>query len=120
MYTDINASYTKNQLPAYLSGMEVIKQNISRLFSTKPKSVPFNRSYGSRLWNLLFEHATLDLYQIEMLIYQDITDWEPRITLSPNDVQISKIDEHTYNIYVVFRVPALDNAVGDYSQQITE
>jgi phage baseplate assembly protein W len=120
MYKDINASYTLNSLPAYLEDMNVIAQSISRLFSTKIGSTPFKRSFGSYLWNLLFENSTLDAYQIEMLIYQDISNWEPRIKINPNNVKLTKLDEHTYNINVTFIVPSLNNAVGQYSQQISE
>lgn len=120
MYTDLNASYTINAQPAYLTDMDVIAQSLNRLFSTKKKSTPFNRSYGSRLWDLLFENTTLSLYQIEMLVYQDITDWEPRVTLNPNDITLERTDEHTYSITVIFRVPYLNDATGEYSQTISE
>ena len=119
-YTDLNAFYTINSLPAYLEDMKVIAQSLNRLFTTKIGSVPFNRGYGSSLWSLLFENNTLFLSEIEVLLFQDIESWEPRVSLSPNNVTITKIDEHSYSVNVIFIVPYLNNAEGRFTQQISE
>jgi len=119
-YTDLNAFYTINSLPAYLEDMKVIAQSLNRLFTTKIGSVPFNRSYGSSLWSLLFENSTLFLSEIEVLLYQDIEKWEPRVSLRPNNITVIKTDEHSFSVNVVFTVPYLDNAEGNFTQQISE
>jgi phage baseplate assembly protein W len=120
MYVDLNKDYTINSDPACLEDMKVIAQSLSRLFTTKIGSVPFNRGYGSNLWNLLFESATFTLNEITMLIYQDVLQWEPRITLNPSDVTLEKLDVHSYSINVTFRVPRVNNAVGNFTQKISE
>lgn len=120
MYVDLNKDYTINSLPAYLVDMKVIAQSLNRLFTTKIGSVPFNRTYGSNLWSLLFENATLGLNEVEMIIYQDVKMWEPRITLNPANITLVKTDEHSYTINVTFNVPSINDAVGDFTQKISE
>jgi phage baseplate assembly protein W len=119
MYNDINVAYTHNSDPAYVQGMSSIIQSLTRLFNTKIGSVPFNRSYGSSLWNLLFENDSLETYQIELLMYQEISQWEPRVSLNASNITINKIDEHTFSLNITFIVPELNNAVGSLTQQIT-
>lgn len=120
MFADINSLYTINAEPAYLTDMKVIAQSLNRLFSTKIGSVPFNRGYGSHVWELLFENTDLFLNEVETLICQDITMWEPRVTLNPSDIQITKLDEHSYSLYVTFIVPSFNYTRGEYAQQIIE
>lgn len=119
-YTDINADYTRNDSQAYVVDMEAIKQKLSRLFSTKIGSVPFNRSYGSSLWGLLFENGTqMEIYQIELLIYQDITMWVPEVSVAPGSVTITREDSNTYSLEVSFTVPSLNDASGSLKQIIS-
>lgn len=121
-YIDINVNYTPEQgSNAYITQMKVIVQNLERLLNTRPGTVPFNRSYGSSLWSLLFENGdALSLYQVELLVYQDITLWEPNIEISPYGITINRIDPNTYQIDLVFTVPSLGDAVGTLSQTITD
>lgn len=121
-YIDINVNYTPEQgSNAYITQMRVIVQNLERLLNTRPGTVPFNRSYGSSLWSLLFENGdALSLYQVELLVYQDITLWEPNIEISPYGITINRIDPNTYQIDLVFTVPSLGDAVGTLSQTITD
>lgn len=119
-YTDINADYTRNDSQAYVVDMEAIKQKLSRLFCTKIGSVPFNRSYGSSLWGLLFENGTqMETYQIELLIYQDITMWVPEVSVAPGSVIITREDSNTYSLEVSFTVPSLNDASGSLKQIIS-
>lgn len=121
MYIDLNVNfYNRSDELAYVENTKAIVQSLTRLFNTRIGSVPFNRSYGSSLWNLLFENGELETYQISVLIFQEIQLWEPRVSLSPNDIQIIKMDEHTYEIQVVFRIPTLNNTVGKITSTITE
>lgn len=121
MYIDLNVSFSStNSQYVYLEDTKDIIQSLDRLFNTKIGSVPFNRSYGSSLWNLLFENDDLETYQIAMLIYQEIQLWEPRIDLSPADIGVTKTDEHTYDIKAVFRIPELNNIIGQITSTITE
>lgn len=121
MYIDLNVSFAagSNEF-VYVEDTKDIVKSLQRLFNTKIGSVPFNRSYGSSLWNLLFETGTVDSYQIAMLIYQEIQTFEPRVKMSPADITIKQSDEHTYEIQAVFSVPSLNNLAGQIQSTITE
>ena len=119
MYVDFNVRYPQGLKPALIVDLDVIIQSLERLFITRKGSVPFNRSYGTTVWSLLFE-SKLDLYQIETLIYQDILLWEPRVELISDNVSIKKIDEHTYTLNVFFRVPSLGNIEAGLTTNINE
>ena len=55
-----------------------------------------------------------------MFLYMDITKFEPRVSLSPADINIEKTDEHTYTIECTFTVPALNDSVGSTETTITD
>lgn len=120
MYTDINARFPEFNELAYTQDMQDIIGSLERLFSTRIGSVPFNRSYGTSLYSLLFENNNTETYQIEMLLLQDIQLFEPRIQLGYDDVSIKQVDEHTYSINVKFSVPALNYVRGTVSSIIKE
>ena len=120
MYIDLNVTFAagSNEF-VYVEDTKDIAKSLDRLFNTRIGSVPFNRSYGSSLWNLLFENG-LETYQIATLIYQEIQTLEPRVKLTPANVSLEKIDEHTYQIEVLFTVPSLNNLTGQITSTITE
>lgn len=121
MYIDLNVSFASGSNESvYLTDTKDIIKSLERLFYTRKGTVPFNRNYGSSLWSLLFENSNMETYQIAMLIYQEIQDFEPRISLSPADVIIVKEDEHTFSVEATFRVPNLNNITGQITSTITE
>ncbi len=121
MYIDLNVSFSSDSNEyLYVEDTKDIIKSLERLFNTRQGSVPFNRSYGSSLWSLLFENQNIQTYQIAMLIYQEIQAFEPRVKLTPADIEISQSDEHSYEIEVLFRIPSLNNIVGKINSTITE
>lgn len=110
LYSDINTGYTKNSQPVIITDLKDISESLRRLFHTIPGSNPFNREYGSSLYYLLFESSSsMNLTDIKVLLSRDIENWEPRVQLNPLDINISKIDEHTYQISCNFIVPSLND-----------
>ena len=108
-YEDLNTKFVTytNQNPTDLSpivsGIDSIKQGLERLFRTPKGHNPFDREYGSNLYDLLFENTT-SISDIQMFLYMDITNWEPRITISPVEIYVEQIDENTYGIACNFKV----------------
>lgn len=120
MYIDLNVSFVagSNEF-VYTEDTKDIAKSLERLFNTKIGSVPFNRSYGSSVWNLLFENG-LETYQIATLMSQEIQTFEPRVKLSPADIALIKKDEYTYEINILFSVPSLNNLTGQVNTTIVE
>lgn len=102
-YEDINTKFVPtvdtNQVEVYptLNGLNSIKQGLERLLLTPKGHNPFNREYGSSLYNLLFENNA-NLSTIQMFLYMDITQWEPRVTISPSEIIVERIDNNTYTV----------------------
>ena len=119
-YTDLNTFFTSSDertSPA-LQDIDDIKQALERLFTVGKGEVPFNRDYGTTLKSLLFEN-NVDPEDIKMFLYMDITDFEPRVELSPTDIKITRVDNNSYEVTCVFRVPGLNNKVSTATAVIT-
>lgn len=119
-YLDLNGNFKpSNSNPSILSyNMDNIKESLMRLFTTGKGECPFNRDYGTTLKTLLFEN-NLDTSTVVMFLYMDITEWEPRISISVQDIEIEKTDEHTYTVNCTFTVPGLNGATGSVGTQIS-
>ena len=109
-YNDLNKSFRQslsdNQI--VVNDLTVIKKNLERLFQTGKGDVPFNRDFGTSLKRLLFE-TNLDPSDIINYLYMDITTFEPRIELNPNDIVIEQLDNNAYLVTCNFIVPTLNN-----------
>ena len=119
-YADLNTFFTNSDTAAspVLTDIESIKLGLERLFRTGKGEIPFNRNYGTTLKSLIFEN-NVSPDEVKMFLYMDITDFEPRITLSPNDISIEKIDANTYEVSCSFSVPGLNQAVSTATATIT-
>lgn len=109
-YNDLNKSFrqslSENQI--VVNDLTVIKKNLERLFKTGKGDVSFNREFGTSLKRLLFE-TNLDPSDIVNYLYMDITTFEPRIELNPNDIIIEQLDNNAYLVTCNFIVPTLNN-----------
>lgn len=119
-YRDINVFYNPNEgvFNSTNVDLENIKQSLLRLFTTRKGSVPFNRNYGSNLYSLLFEN-NVDESDISTFLYMDITDYEPRVSLNPSDISITRIDNNSFRVDCTFRVPSLNNVSSSVSTDIS-
>ena len=119
-YTDLNTFFTTSdeRTTPSLENIEDIKQGLERLFTVGKGEVPFNRNYGTSLKSLLFEN-NVDPEDIKMFLYMDITDFEPRVELSPTDIQINRTDNNSFEVICKFRVPGLNDKVSTATAVIT-
>jgi phage baseplate assembly protein W len=120
-YTDINFNYGNDSREVVVTELTAIKYSLIRFLKTPIGSVPFNRTFGSSLHQLLFESsAGLDFTDIKVLLYNEIIEWEPRIELNPLDISVSQTDVHTYTLTCSFTVPSLSDQVSSLTTTITE
>lgn len=120
-YLDLNTSYKlmNGQAQAVITDIKAICQDLTRLFKTPKGSVPFNRAYGTSLRNLLFEN-NLNPADIIVFLYQDITDFEPRVELNPSDIVIQRSDVNTYVLTCNFTVPSLNYAAAQVELELAD
>ena len=101
-YADLNTKYNvnTNDDPIVID-LQSVRIGLERLLQTPKGHNPFNREYGSSLYNMLFENNT-DIAAIKMFLYMDITNWEPRLSINPNEISIEKLDNNTYKVNCAF------------------
>ena len=109
IYCDLNSEFLANQNETRPTAEDLkdIKQNLERLFMTGKGEVPFNREYGTSLKSLLFD-TNVDTESIKMFLYMDIQQFEPRVTISPQSLDIKKVDNNTFQVTCNFTVPSLN------------
>ena len=102
-YEDLNTKYYNStaETKVTVADLNSVKQGLERLLRTPKGHDPFNIEYGSSLYDLLFENL-VHPDDISMFLYMDITTWEPRLELSPMDIDIVKIDNNTYKVTCQF------------------
>lgn len=102
-YEDLNTSYldSNSETDPTVANLNAVKKGLERLLNTPKGHNPFNREYGSSLYNLLFEN-NVAISDIQMFLYMDITNWEPRLDINPSDIQIVQIDHYTYKVTCTF------------------
>ena len=104
-YIDLNTNYrtSANETNVLVTDIQNVKDSLMRLFTTGKGEVPFNREYGTTLKTLLFETG-LDPADIANYLYMDVTTWEPRVNLNPADIEITRVDNNTYEVTCTFTV----------------
>lgn len=107
--TSMNTLQYADEDKIVLKGIESIKAGIRRFLNTPKGHDPFDREYGCCLYNLLFEND-IALSDIQMLLYMDITTFEPRINISPMGISLQKLDNNTYTVFCNFTIPEFNNA----------
>ena len=87
-----------------VSGTETVRQAIERLISTPKGSIFFNRQYGCRIEEMLFENNTdVAAEMIKFFIYEAIRDFEPRVKFI--DMETS-IEDNRINCIIKYRILA--------------
>lgn len=112
-FLDPNVSFSSTPTVANINS---IKLGLERLITTPKGHNPFNREYGSSLYDLLFEN-NVSASDAKMFLYMDITDWEPRLDINPNDISIMEIDKNTFRVNCTVR---LNGYVIDVDTQIVK
>ena len=111
-YEDLNTSYldSVSETNPTVANVTAVKKGLERLLNTPKGHNPFNREYGSSLYSLLFEN-NVSTNDIQMFLYMDITAWEPRLDLTPNDINIVQIDEHTFKVTCMFSLNGYNTGI---------
>lgn len=120
-YLDLNTAFNINnsENKSTVSDLESIKKGLLRFLQTPKGSDPFNRNYGSSLYSLLFENEVA-LPDVQMLLYMDITQFEPRINISPTGIELKKLDNNVFQVTCNFIVPLLNNQPGNITTDLSK
>ena len=75
--------------------LELIKDSVKQILMTVPGERFWLPEFGCRAKLLLFENASITAKEtVRSLVFEALQKWEPRITLSPDDVMV----EESYQI----------------------
>jgi len=93
-YKDLNLLFRVGPGDLVLQDEDVINQSVANILGTQKRSRVFNRNFGSNIHNSLFESITPAMIrQLKTDIYQALSIWEPRISLSTQDVVVNGFED---------------------------
>jgi phage baseplate assembly protein W len=80
-----------------------IKESITRILMTSPGERVNNPKFGSRFKEFIFENELTIDGELQSEVYNCISRWEPRVTVTDVKV-VKKPEEHAAYITVIFRM----------------
>jgi phage baseplate assembly protein W len=95
---------------AYVSKntLELVKSSVYQILTTAPGERTWNPEFGCDIQKLIFDTITETVKEtISTMVYEALITWEPRITLSPSDVNVIQ-ESNSISIHVAYNltVPA--------------
>lgn len=88
--------------------IESINQSIRLILSTSRGELFGDPTFGSRLKEMLFDYAGQSFSrEIQQLIYEELTEQEPRIIIKPEFVTIT-YDKTTVTIHITYELKYTD------------
>lgn len=118
IYSDLN-QYTPTKSPL-LGDIESVYLALNNLFFTRKGERIFLPEYGSELDSIIFELidevTSIEIYR---LLIEAIERWEPRVILNYGMSTVTpKIDEHVYEVTLVFRILGFDEQQFQFKGEI--
>lgn len=106
-FVDLNLVYKtdNNYEDILIYGERAIIESLRNIFYTESGERFFNRNFGSRLHQLLFEGMNEELAQlISMTIYNVLKTNEPRIEVYPLGIQVTPdYENNSYNVIINYK-----------------
>jgi phage baseplate assembly protein W len=105
-YSDLDLTFTAHPETGDLTRVfdeNAIKGAMKNILLTDIGSKPFDRYFGMGLQSLLFEDlGPGKLVTIERLVYEKLSEYEPRIVVESVNMNLSDIDSNTITIVIEF------------------
>ena len=127
-FTDFDIDFEKNTFTNDVSlktDRNAIRQSIMNIILTNPGEKPFDSSFGTGLYNFLFENVTNDveLERMEMDIKNEILAREPRAEVETVVWDDSNIDNNELTVeinYTVFQGARAEPIMDSLSIELTK
>ena len=107
-YKDLNLLFRVGPGDLILEDEDVINQSVANILGTQKRSRVFRRNFGSNIHNSIFESLVPSMIrQLKIDIYQALSIWEPRISLSTQNVIVNGYeDEQLIEITINYTILA--------------
>jgi phage baseplate assembly protein W len=123
LYTDIDFDFKKNETTNDLKtrvSSNAISQSIKNIIMTSQREKPFNRNTWYGIYDNLFEnYEPLFAIVAKSKIAHTINTTEPRVTVDPNDVQITQKSNFDIEINIKYKIKDPNTGMGVYDQSLT-
>jgi phage baseplate assembly protein W len=123
LYTDIDFDFKKNETTNDLKtrvSSNAISQSIKNIIMTSQREKPFNRNTWYGIYDNLFEnYEPLFAIVAKSKIANTINTTEPRVTVDPNDVQITQKSNFDIEINIKYKIKDPNTGMGVYDQSLT-
>lgn len=107
-FTDIDLFFTKHPETGDITRLfdvDAIKASMRNILLTDIGTKPFDRYFGLGLQGLVFENITPALLiVIERIIYEKLTEYEPRIIVDDIQMDLSDEDDNALSVEIYFYV----------------
>jgi phage baseplate assembly protein W len=105
-YKDIDLTFTAHPNTGDITRLldeEAVKASMRNILLTDIGTKPFDRYFGLGLQGMLFEDlGPARLIMIERLIYEKLTEYEPRIVVESVRMDLSDVDSNTLSVDIFY------------------
>lgn len=104
---DLRLKYKQEKGDILVSGLEAtINESLRNIFATNIGTRLFNRNFGSRITNLLFEPMSDSVSKFILIETQQVLErLEPRVLLSYSQSQvIPDFDNNAYRVKLIYNI----------------
>ena len=119
LYSDINKHYGLNERDSIVHNVDAINESIQNILNIRPGEVMFNRGFGSRLEEVLFEPiSNITTVILKNIIFEYIQKYETRVRIIPSRTRvIPVIEDRRYDISIAYSI-VTSGEFGEYRQSL--
>jgi phage baseplate assembly protein W len=121
-FSDINSGFSfSNNSKLIVEDVAAINNQITNILSTQIGSRPFEPTYGSDLYDLLFDPIDdLTAWKIETASFDALATWMPRIRVLYPLCRVEPLNTNDgYNVRLPYQVK-IKNIYGEYKARVTQ
>lgn len=95
-----------------LVDVDAIIASVENIISIRVGELPFNRSFGTRLEDYLFNQITFSNSRIVLSeVISSISRWEKRVEISSKTTVTPDVDNRSYKVNLVLEISGLENSI---------
>lgn len=121
-WIDVNSNYQLTAEPELVTDLQAVKNSIENILSTPIGSRPFQRDYGSKLYQFLQEPMDrITEEDIRVSLIQALEKWEVRIVVDGKRTSVNRLRGdvgYRIDIYFTLIVPSIKGSLQFIAKRI--